>query len=36
MLIINKQQMAGERAQQWKVLAGLPHNGCQFLPYTWG
>ena len=36
MLIINKQCRAGERAQQWKALAGLPHCGCQFLTYTWG
>jgi hypothetical protein len=35
MLIINKQHRTGEIAQQWKALAGLPHNGGQFLAYTW-
>ena len=30
-----KKRRAGERAQQWKTLASLPHNCGQFLAYTW-
>ena len=33
-MIINKQCKAGERAQQWKALAGLPHCVCQFLTHV--
>ena len=36
MLIINKQCRAGEKAQQWKAISGLPHCVYQFLTYTWG
>ena len=36
MLIINKQLRVGNRAQQWKAPAGLPHNGGKFLVNTWG
>ena len=36
MLIINKQLKLGERVQQWKALAGLPHNIGRCLAKTWG
>ena len=35
MVIINKQFRAGERAQSWEALAGLPHNSGQFLANIW-
>ena len=36
MLIINEQFREGERAQQWKTLAGLPPNDGQFRANTRG
>ena len=36
MLIITNKFRAGERAQEWKAPAGLPHNVDQFVTYTWG
>ena len=33
MLITNMQDRAGEIAQLWKALAGLPHNCGQYLAF---
>ena len=33
MLITNMQHRAGEIAQLWKALAGLPHNCDQYLAF---